>query len=134
MMAHRIGMTNWDEYIIKMLNDPKGGISLQIAQLHVTFLVLLILFTLLNIIGSLLQLPFEPFWLYGMVCAGIVGMPLSYYAAPIDPKNYLGHFKKFEFWSDQQKFNYAIISLATVIMVWTSYIVSLVLYFNGLDA
>ncbi len=35
LMAERSEKENWDEYLISVLNEPKGGISLYIAGINV---------------------------------------------------------------------------------------------------
>jgi hypothetical protein len=58
---------NWDDYILSVLNDPTGGVSLQFAGMQVALLLLLFLGTLWNVFCGLLQIPLKTFWMYGGV-------------------------------------------------------------------
>ncbi len=132
VLAKRSGKENWDEYIISVLNSPKGGISLHIAGLQVTVLSGLLLLSLLNVICGLLQLDLHTFWFYGGVVAVILAVVISNYAAPSDHRKYLKDFKRFESMPKAEKRKSALLTFLIVIGIWSIFIGSFIFYLRSL--
>jgi len=131
VLERRSKMKNWDEYIIQVLNDPKGGVSLYFAGGHVTILVCLSLLTSLNVFCGLFRLPFDTVWFYGMFLAVILGVAISSYVAPIDRKNYLKDFRTFESWPKARKRTSGLITLLVILMIWSAFIGSSIYYLGS---
>ncbi len=130
-MAKRSGREDWDDYILSVLNDPKGGMSLHFAGLQVSLLVFLLLFTPWNIFCGLVQIGIVP-WSYGLVVPGILALILSEYAAPGDARKYLKDFKRFETMPKAWKCKSALLTLLVVIGTWTAFLASFVFYIKSL--
>lgn len=132
LAAKRIEKENWDEYLISVLNDPKGGISLYIAGLQVGILSMLLLLTLLNVVCALLQIKDDVFWYYGMIVAAILAVAISSYIAPSDHKKYLNDFKRFELMSKAKKRKSALLTFLIVIGICSIFIGNFIFYLRSL--
>ncbi len=131
LMEERSGKENWNEYLLSVLNDSKGGISLHFAGMHIALLVMLVLLTLLNVFCGLLRLSIHTFWFYGMIGACILTAIISYNAAPVDRKKYLKDFKKFESRPKSQKRQSAFITFLIIIGIWVAFITSFLYYLRS---
>ncbi|MFN2392213.1 MAG: hypothetical protein ABR566_09610 [Pyrinomonadaceae bacterium] len=132
VLAKRSVKENWNEYILSILNDPKGGISLHIAGIQVGILSMLLLLTLLNVVCGSLQIKSDTFWYYGMIVAAILAVVISSYAAPSNHKKYLNDFKKFESMSKAKKRKSALLTFLIVIGIWSVFIGSFIFYLRSL--
>lgn len=131
VMAKRMEKENWDEYLISVLNDPKGGISRYIAGINVGIFVFLLVLTLLNIFCGLIQADFHKLWLYGMIAGGILALIISNYAAPTDPKKYLKDFKRFRLMSKAEKRQSALLTFLIVIGICSVFVGSFIFYLRS---
>lgn len=131
-IAKRSGKENWEEYILSVLNDPKGGFSMNSTGNHVAILATLFLFTLLNLFCGLLRLSHDTFWFYGMIAMVIPAVLISNYAAPSNKKEYLKDFKNFESMSKAKKRKFALLTFLTVIGIWGMFIASFIYYMRSL--
>ena len=130
-MARRSGEENWDEHILNLLNDPKGGISLNFAGMQVTAHLTVLFLSFLNFFCGLLRLPGDTFWFYGMFPVFILALVLSYYAAPTNRKKYLKDFKEFESMPKAWKRKSALLTFLIIIGVWLTFIASFVFFLRN---
>jgi hypothetical protein len=120
-----------DEYALSTLNDPRGGVSLLSSGMHVTVLVILALFTLLNLIGGIWRLGVPTFWTYGAIVSAVIGVVVSnFFLAPTDRTKYLKDFREFEKRSRKQKRTDALVTFVLVIGIWSVFILSSWFYFQ----
>lgn len=130
-LAKRSGRENWDEYIRSVLNNPKGGISLNMAGNQVIAHLLVLFITPWNIFCGLARPPHNIYWA-GWVVIGILAFSISFYIAPDDPKRYLKDFRKFESMPKVQKRNSALVTLLIVIGIWSFFVVSFIYYLRSI--
>jgi hypothetical protein len=128
LISTRSGIEKWDEYLLDILNDAEGGISLHVTGIHVCLLVLLVLLTFLNVICGLFELGLQTFWFYGMVTAAIFSVAISFYAAPTDKEKYLKDFRRFESQSKSEKRKYAFVTFVIIIGIWILFVLSSIYY------
>ena len=122
---------NFDKFILSLDNDPRGGISLVSAGMHVMLLVMLVVFTLLNILAGTWKLGIT-FWSYGAAILGFVGLLISnFFLAPTARNMYLKDFHEFEKRPREQKRKDALMTFCLVIMIWILCISSFWFYFRS---
>lgn len=129
--ARRSGKENFEEYLFGILNDPKGGISLNFAGIQVTAHLTVLLFSPWNILSGLLKIPID-IWPYGFIVTGLIAFVVSYYVAPDDNRKYLEDFRKFEKMSKARKRMYALLTFLIVIATWAIFIGSFIFMLRSL--
>ena len=124
---------DWEEEIQKVLNDPKGGVSLYISGILATTLVGLMLLTLLNFVCAGLKLHLDPYWMYGGMAAVVLSVAISWHLFSTDRKKYLDDFRSFALWPKARKRKSALITVAIVLTVWLAFIGSFAYYLKSLS-
>ena len=125
-------ISNVDAYVMGVLNDPRGGMSLQFAGLQITLLSVLLCLSLLNFVCGFLTLGLHTFWFYGMLLACSLGILFSYYVAPTNRSKFLADFKKFGSMSKVKKRKAALITFLIYIGIWSVFILSSIFYLRSL--
>ncbi len=132
MLAKKRRQQDWDAYILEVLNDPKGGVSLHIAGIQITILTLLSLLSAWNVLCAALFLDFPTIWPYGGVVSLILAVVASFYAAPNAGKKYLSDFRKFEAMPKATKRSFALLTFLTVVGIWLLFISTFIFYLRSL--
>jgi hypothetical protein len=131
LIAKRSGKENWDEYVISVLNDPKGGISRYIAGMNVFLFVLLLVLALWNTFCGLIQANLHKLWFYGMFVACALAVVISNYVAPTNPQKYLKDFKRFASMSKTEKLKSALLTFLIVIGICSIFVGSFIFYLRS---
>jgi len=122
---------DFEEYMRTTLGDERGNMSRLNAGRYITILVMLLVFSLLNVIGGTWKLGMT-FWSYGAAILGFIGLLITnYYLAPTDRSKYLKDFREFEKRTPKQKRTAAIISIFLVIGILSMFILSSWFYFRS---
>jgi hypothetical protein len=127
-IAKQSGKDNWDGYILGVLNDPKGGISLIYARMQVTAHLTVLFLSLLNFLCGLLRLGLHTYWIFGGIVAAVLAFILSFYMAPEAHGKYLNDFKTFESMKKAQKRKSALATFLIIVLIWSTFVGSSIYY------
>ncbi len=125
LMSLKYERRDWDAYLVKVLNDPKGGISLFLTDRFMGMLYASVALTAWNLFCGLLQLEFSS-WKFGLVLIGVVGLIAIF----VIDHDYLSDFREFESWSVNEKRKFLVITLLTVGGILYALVASLFWYFS----
>lgn len=128
----RTGKENFEEYLMSVLNDPRGGISLHLAGIQVTAHLTVLLVTPWNIISGLLLLDIRTSWFYGFLVIALLAVVISFYVAPDYTKIYLKDFKRFEKLPKKKKLMSALLTFLIVVGSWSLFVGSSAFYLRAL--
>ena len=131
-MAERTGREDWDDHIMDVLNDPKGGFSVHFTGLHITLLLTLFCLALFCLLCTLFGVFGDNVWYVGMVACAALGFLTSHFVAPLDPKNFLKDFKRFEALPKVTKRKHALLTFLIVIGIWIVFVLSFVYYLQSI--